>query len=228
MKDTDKPWVQEMVLVHHVFRRELMLAPALVEVVAPHDLRAASRVGRHLRFVLDGLHVHHSGEDELLWPLLTARATLDAELMARMRAQHDALAGAMSAAGEALSRWRTSVDPGAAATLVAALRSLHGMLCTHLDEEEQRVLPLVTTWITQHEWGRLAEHGLAHMPKSVLFRQLGAILEDADPADRHRFLASVPPPVRLLWAALGRHRYARYTTRLRRGLTVHRADRPAG
>jgi hypothetical protein len=68
MSRPDGPWVHEMVLVHRVFRRELGLAPTLVTAVAPHDRRAAARVGAHLRFVLDGLQVHHSGEDELLWP----------------------------------------------------------------------------------------------------------------------------------------------------------------
>ena len=53
-----------------MFRRELTLAPALVELVAPHARRGTAR---HLRFFLDGLPVHHSGEEELLRPLVAAR-----------------------------------------------------------------------------------------------------------------------------------------------------------
>jgi hemerythrin-like domain-containing protein len=220
MTDNDTPWVHEMVLIHRVFRREFTLAPELVLSIGPLDRRGVARVAGHLRFVLLGLHVHHSGEDELLWPLLTKRAQLAAALMARMQSQHDDLSLATSEVQELLSGWPVSADPTAAAALVAALARLRELLIAHLDEEEQRVLPLVTTYIAPVEWGRLAEHGFAHMPKSVLFRQLGAILEDADPTERRDFLASVPPPVRVLWRAVGHRRYARYIGQIRRGIKI--------
>ena len=215
MTDNGRPWVHEMVLIHRVFRREFKLAPDLVRAVRAEDRRGVARVARHLQFVLHGLHVHHSGEDELLWPLLAGRAELDASLLARMQTQHDTLALTTAEMSDALSRWRLSVGSETVAALIAAAERVHGLLVTHLDEEEQRVLPLVTTWITPAEWGRLAQHGFTRMPKSALFRQLGAILEDADSVERRNFLATLPPPVRLLWAALGRRRYDRYTVQLR-------------
>jgi hypothetical protein len=55
--------------------------------VAPHDRRTAARIGAHLRFVLDGLHVHHSGEDELL----VQRAALEGGIVGGMQSQHNAL-----------------------------------------------------------------------------------------------------------------------------------------
>lgn len=220
MTGNDIPWVHEMVLIHRVFRREFTLAPELVLSVGSLDRRGVARVAGHLRFVLLGLHVHHSGEDELLWPLLTKRAQLDVALMARMQSQHDDLALATSEVQELLSGWRVSADPAVAAALVAGLGRLRELLIAHLDEEEQRVLPLVTTYITPVEWRRLAEHGFARMPKRVLFRQLGAILEDADLTERRDFFATVPPPVRVLWRAVGHRRYAHYVGRIRRGIKI--------
>ena len=215
MSRPDGPWVHEMVLVHRVFRRELGLAPTLVAAVAPHDRRAAARIGAHLRFVLDGLHVHHCGEDELLWPLLAERAAAEGGLVDGMQSQHAALAAHIDRVQSVLLRWQTTAQPTAGAELVAALRPLHELLVAHLDEEEQRILPAVAAWITADEWGRLARHGFAHMPKRALFRQLGAILEDADDVERRDFLATVPPPVRLLWTAFGRRVYLRHVRRVR-------------
>jgi hemerythrin-like domain-containing protein len=220
MSRSDGPWTQEMVLVHRVFRRELGLAPELVAAVTPNDRRTAARIGAHLRFVLDGLHVHHSGEDELLWPPLAERARLDGELVAGMQAQHQALATHLDTVRSVLARWETTVEPAAGAELIAALRPLRELLVAHLDEEEQRILPLVAAWITADEWARLAEHGFAHMPKRALFRQLGAILEDADDRERRDFLATVPPPVRLLWTLFGHRTYLRYARRIRGGLAT--------
>jgi len=41
-----------------------------VRGVADGDVARARIVGRHVRLLLDLLHVHHGGEDRLLWPLL--------------------------------------------------------------------------------------------------------------------------------------------------------------
>lgn len=220
MSRPDGPWTHEMVLVHRVFRRELGLAPGLVAAVPAHDRRTGARLGGHLRFVLDGLHVHHSGEDELLWPLLVERATLEGELVAGMQSQHAALATHLDIVRSVLGRWETTAEPAVGAALIAALRPLHELLVVHLDEEERRILPLVTAWITAGEWARLAQHGFRHMPKRALFRQLGAILEDTDEMERRDFLATVPPPVRLLWAVFGRRVYLRHIKRIRGGLAT--------
>lgn len=228
MTRPDGPWVHEMVLVHRVFRRELVLAPALVAMVAPHDRRTAARFGAHLRFVLDGLHVHHSGEDELLWPLLVERAALEGELVAGMQAQHEALATHLDTVRNVLGRWETTAESAAATELIAALRALHELVVAHLDEEEQRILPLVTVWVTADEWARLAQHGFSHMPKRALFRQLGAILEGADERERRDFLATVPSPVRLLWTVFGHRAYRRHIKRVRGGLVSGIDDDVAG
>jgi hemerythrin-like domain-containing protein len=76
-----------MVLIHRVLRREFGLLPRLFRSAAGD--RARSRViGAHAREMVDFLHTHHAGEDELLFPLLRERSALDPELMDRMDAQH--------------------------------------------------------------------------------------------------------------------------------------------
>jgi hypothetical protein len=88
----------EMVLIHRVIRREFGRLPRLFRSAA--DDRARSEIiGTHAREMLDFLHTHHTGEDELLFPLLRERAALDPELMDRMDAQHAQVNDAVAAVG---------------------------------------------------------------------------------------------------------------------------------
>jgi Hemerythrin HHE cation binding domain len=81
--------VHDMVVVHRVFRREFRLLPQLVRGVAPGNTARATVVAGHARRCLTGLHLHHSGEDDLLWPKLLERAAPETALIERMEAQHE-------------------------------------------------------------------------------------------------------------------------------------------
>lgn len=69
---------------------------------------------------------------------------------------------------------------------------------------KSQVLPLVSIYVTQAEWKALGEHGQSGLPKGrkglVL---LSAMLEEATPQERVRFLALLPAPVRLIWRMVG-------------------------
>jgi hypothetical protein len=43
----------------------------------------------------------------------------------------------------------------------------------------------------------------------------GAVLEDANPAERSIVLSGFPAPVRVIWHVIGRPRYARHIRRVR-------------
>lgn len=102
----------EMVLIHRVLRREFGQLPRLFRSAA--DDRARSKViGAHAREMLDFLHTHHTGEDELLFPLLRERAVLDPELMDRMDAQHMQVDDTVRALEAELPAWTTSADAAA-------------------------------------------------------------------------------------------------------------------
>src|SRR6202046_5112443 len=96
----------DMVIVHRMFRRECALLPKLVAAVAGGDIARARNVAGHAREVLDMLHHHHAGEDELLWPRLSARTRLHADLLARMDSQHRGLAVLLERAATAFVEWQ--------------------------------------------------------------------------------------------------------------------------
>jgi hypothetical protein len=62
----------DMVLIHRVIRREVGQLPRLFRTAA-NDPARSKIIGGHAREMLQVLHTHHTGEDELLFPLLRER-----------------------------------------------------------------------------------------------------------------------------------------------------------
>lgn len=205
----------EMVVIHRIFRREFTAMPELVRGVPEGDIARAGVVADSVQLMLLGLHIHHSGEDALLWPKLLDRASPAADLVHRMESQHEQVAELIGSTERQLGRWRARASAADRDELAATLDRLRAPLLEHLDDEEAHILPLVEEHVRMDEWEQLGEHGRAQFPKSKLFIQLGAILEDASPAERAAFLAKLPKPVVLLWRLVGQRQYARYVRRVR-------------
>ena len=88
MNVTAGPAAREMPIIHRIFRRQFAEVRALVREVPAAEVVRVVAVADHLEFLLDGLHMHHTTEDDLIWPKLLDRAGLDAPLVERMERQH--------------------------------------------------------------------------------------------------------------------------------------------
>lgn len=209
----------DMIVVHRVFRRESALIPRLISAVPAGDVARARLLVEHLRDYADGLHHHHTGEDELLWPLLLARVDLEADVVLRMEAQHEKVAANLVQVRELAGRWEVSASVEDRDALVAALREHSVLLVEHLGDEETLLLPLAAQHVTQAEWNRLGEQFEEHTPKGKLLFFLGALLEEATPAERAGMLTNVPPVARLLWRLIGRRQYERRVRAIRGSMT---------
>jgi hemerythrin-like domain-containing protein len=213
---TERVDTWEMVLVHRTFRRDFRMLPALVRAVADGDTARAELVGYHLEQVAGALHHHHTGEDDLLWPLLLERATLHTELINRMEAQHERVHEPLERIAELNPRWRAAARTADRDELADVIAQASVALDEHLHDEEQEILPLVATHLTHAEWDALGERGRRSIPQgklALLF--LGSILEEATPAEKARFMAGLPLPARIMWRLFGDRFYADYTKRLR-------------
>ena len=214
---TEKPDVNEMRVIHRVFRRELTALPGLVRRAPAGDTARAQIVGQHAEFVLAGLQLHHEGEDENLWPLLLERAAPSTELIQTMQAQHERVHEAVDTATGLLESWRRTPTSELGEELATAVEQLNGALFEHLDAEEAEILPLAEEHVSVAEWARLGEHGRDSTPRSQLPIMFGAILEEANPSEKAHMMLLLPPPIRLLMKTLGARRYRRYIGQVRAG-----------
>ncbi len=205
---------QEMLLIHRVIRREFGQLPRLFRSAA-NDQARSKVVGTHAREMLRFLHTHHTGEDELLFPLLRKRAALDPELMDRMDAQHAQVDNAVAAISAELPAWTTSADAAAGERMAALIDATMPTLLDHLAEEEQKLLPIVSVTLTQSEWDALGKHGMNAIPLTRRLIILGHITEETDDLERHKFLQVVPAPARWAYKLIGRRQFTRETTALR-------------
>ncbi|WP_326550307.1 hemerythrin domain-containing protein [Micromonospora sp. NBC_01813] len=218
MAETDspaRPYTHEMVIIHRIFRRESQLLPRLVRAVPEGELTRADEVAGLVEEYLGGLHNHHSTEDEMIWPLLLARVDLEADLVRRMAAQHDEIDQGLGAIRDLLPQWRRTAQVGPRDRLAELLDESRTALLRHLDDEERQVLDLIAEHLTVAEWDAVGQRGMAEVEPSKRLLALGAILEDATPAERRYFLGKVPVVARLLWALVGKRQYARRADRVR-------------
>jgi deazaflavin-dependent oxidoreductase (nitroreductase family) len=205
----------DMVIVHRMFRRECALLPQLVAAVAGGDLARARTVAGHAREILDMLHHHHVGEDELLWPRLAARTRFHADLLARMDSQHQSLAVLLEHAATSFTAWQNAPTASSSTALTALLQQLSAGLNEHFDEEEATVLPIVEQVITAAEYQEVGRRGLMSIPPTRRLIMLGYLLEGGTRQERRDFLAAVPAPARLAYRLIGARQHRHETTRLR-------------
>ncbi len=215
MAQSPLPFTHDMVVVHKAFRREFGQASSWVRRVAPGDTTQAAFVHGYLAKLFDTLHHHHEAEDVELWPRLRERATGHQALLDVMEAQHSGIDPALAAARVLGERWTRTADVASRDAFADNLDELKGPLLAHLDQEESDILPLAQEHLTEHEWGLLGEHAVAHTPKSDLLKNIGGVLEDATAEERDMMLHHLPAVAKVLNRAYGRRAYIKTATAVR-------------
>lgn len=210
-----------MLVVHTALLREFRLAPAAVRRVPPGARRQAAAVDRHVGFLCDLLHHHHTGEDEKLWPPLRERLPASAlPLLEAAEAQHAAIDEAIGRVAAARRRWTGRPDTAARDELAEALRALHALLAAHLDAEERTLLPLAAAHLTEPEWLAIGEAAVAALPKSAMPFVFGMFAYEGDPEVLAAMLHTAPALVRLVIPRVAPRVYAR------RAAKIHGTSRP--
>jgi hypothetical protein len=101
--------------------------------------------------------------------------------------------------------------------LAAALDQLNAVAQRHLDDEEQKIVPLAAVTLTQQEWDAVGKHGVAQIPRNKRGIAFGMILEPLGEADRTYMKSSLPAPVRMLSPLLIDRPWKKYAATLRTG-----------
>jgi hypothetical protein len=196
-----------MYLMHHAFRRDLAAFATAAAGTAVEDRRRWRALARRWGQFARVLHLHHAGEDEILWPLLldrvdaagdrAGRATLEA-----MEAEHEEIDPLLAGCAEGLDRLAAGADADTRAALVVRLAATGERLGHHLGHEESDAMALVQQHLSPGDWAalhpRFAEH---YTPQDALF-SLPWVLHEV-PADlRPRALAFVGRGPTLVWRLL--------------------------
>ncbi|WP_063026134.1 MULTISPECIES: hemerythrin domain-containing protein [Nocardia] len=204
-----RPDTFDMLVVHNAFRTHFRALPDLVAGVDAGDAGRARQLAAFLDELCTGLHDQHTGEDELMWPLLLERAPIHAGSILRMEEQHERIAELVRRARGEADEFGTAAAASARDRLADTLRALTAALDEHLAEEEHEALPVVEEVMTAEEWRALGERGRAHMPRNRQLVFLGFLMQTASEPQRRKLLAEMPPAARLAWRLLGRRSFAR-------------------
>jgi hypothetical protein len=193
--DTD---VSDMLAVHRALTGALGAAPAFVADAGP-DVGRVEVIGSFCENVIEFLHVHHAGEDEVIYPLLEERCADSRSELERIDDQHKLLHAPMDAARSAITAWRGAPTNESAQAVVEALGSINEPLAPHLAEEELVVLPIASKHLSPEEWGKLPAHHLMMFSADKPWLMMGLVREQMDQEHRDAMLAGMPPEMRAMW-----------------------------
>ena len=193
-----------MLAAHAAFRRDLVrLAHSTTASSADPSRHAAIQAGWET--FKRQLHLHHTAEDTIIWPALRqrldhsdhAQSVLDA-----MEAEHQLIDPLLAAVDAAFA------EPDGS-SLGDATDALTTSLTAHLTHEERDGLPLIGVALTAAEW-RAAGFKIARSSGLSDAGEMFAWLADgADKDTAAATIATLPPPVRVLYRAIWKPRYQR-------------------
>ncbi len=209
--------VRDMAIVHRTFRNVYEESARLVRAAPTPSPGRVTFLADHIDFALAALHHHHEGEDELLYPRLIERVPEQAPMTEHVEHEHLLIKTALDAASAACAAWRGRPSAGTGEALAAALDHLNTAVQPHLDDEEQKVVPLAAVAFTQQEWDEMGERGAAWIPRNKRGIAFGMILEPLSEADRAFMMRSLPAPVRMLYPILIDRPWKKYAATLRTG-----------
>ena len=194
-----------MIAAHDAFRRDLVRLARAAAAADRADPARREQVGRGWEVFKRQLHFHHTGEDRLIWPRLGERLARSESAMSTLQAMEeeharvDPLLDAVDAA---------FADPASdrlGGTVDELVTTLHG----HLAHEERDALPLIGTALTAAEW-RAVGRRLGRENGVSGGSEFFAWMLDGVPADEvTAVLAELPLPLRLVYRAAWRPRYAK-------------------
>jgi hemerythrin-like domain-containing protein len=201
-----------MLAAHNAFRRDLVTLVRSVQGPARTDPARRQSVAAGWELFKQQLHLHHTAEDDLIWPALRERLAHSENALSvldEMEEEHQRIDPLLAAVDSAFAALAGPPDdrPDGADRLADITDALVSTLTGHLTHEERDGLPLIGVALTAAEWRgvgfRIARrNGLAGGGQMFSW-----MLDGATPDQAKATLAQLPPPVRLLYKAVWKPRY---------------------
>ena len=209
--------VRDMAIVHRTFRKAYDESAQLVRAAPTPSPERVTFLADHIDFAILALHIHHEGEDELLYPKLIERVPEQAPITEEVEHEHEIIKTALDATSAACATWRQRPSAETGEALAASLDQLNAVAQRHLDDEEQKIVPLAAVTLTQQEWDAMGKHGVGQIPRNKRGIAFGMMLDPLSDADRAYMMRSLPAPVRMLSPFLIERPWKKYASKLRTG-----------
>jgi hypothetical protein len=190
-----------MLAAHDAFRRDLTRLARTASKANLADPARRQSIAAGWELFKRELHIHHTAEDEIIWPVL------------RPRLEHSPAAlsvlDAMEAEHELIDPLLAAVDAefGQGDRLADVIDALTSSLTGHLGHEELDGLPLIGVALTSSEWRGVGRKIATKNGLSAGSEMFAWMLDGADRDHGQAALAQLPPPVRLLYRAVWKPRF---------------------
>ncbi|BCB80060.1 hypothetical protein GCM10022251_07630 [Phytohabitans flavus] len=180
-----------MYAFHDALRREVERI-ARISARQDADPRAVLRTAVGWQMFKDYLRVHHTSEDDALWPPLQkalAEKPEDLALLDAMEAEHAAIDPLLESVDAALADRDSGLE-----RLGGLVDALTSGLGGHLRHEEKEALPLIGATLDREQWARFGELHRTRIGAD-LSRYLPWMLDSVDPARTEQILGGLPAPL---------------------------------
>jgi hemerythrin-like domain-containing protein len=196
-----------MLAAHDAFRRDLTRLARTASAANLSDPARRQSVSEGWELFKRELHLHHTTEDQLIWPALRPRLAHSEhalDVLAAMEAEHELIDPLLAAVDEQLDEQLAGQDGGRLADVIDALTT---SLTGHLRHEERDGLPLIGVALTAAEWRGVGRKMGRQNGMAAGAEMFAWILDGADQDHRQATLAQLPPPLRLLYRAVWKPRF---------------------
>jgi hemerythrin-like domain-containing protein len=204
----------DMRVVHEALLAAFDAADGLVAAAGSDGAKVAT-VATFFENILEFLHVHHEGEDDLLYPKIVERCTEHSTLLEQIDKEHALLNEPMATARGAIAAWAARPTPDTGAVVATSLDIVEGALRPHLRIEEELVLPIAAAHLSPEEWGELPAHSMQSFSGDKPWLPFGLILDQLSEEQRAVMLSHLPEPVHQAWNLEWSTAFAGFMTQLR-------------
>jgi len=190
-----------MIAAHDAFRRDLTRLARTASAANLSDPARRQSVAAGWDLFKRELHLHHTAEDEIIWPALRPRLAHSAAALSVL--------DAMEAEHERIDPLLAAVDtefPGGD-RLADVIDALTSALTGHLAHEERDGLPLIGVALTAAEWRGVGRKMASKNGMAAGSEMFAWILDGADRDHAAATLGQLPPPLRLLYRARWKPRF---------------------
>ncbi len=200
-----------MIAAHDAFRRDLVSLARAAQGPDRHQPDRQRSIAAGWDLFKRQLHLHHTAEDELIWPVLRERLADSANALSvldEMEAEHERIDPLLAAVDHGFTAAPGSAGGYPGATRLAdAVDVLVATLTGHLTHEEKDGLPLIGAALTAAEWRGVGFKIARKNGLSGGGEMFSWMLSSTAPDATRAITGQLPPPVRVLYKAVWKPRF---------------------